>query len=38
MVLGAGIPAITTELTVMIVFGAIMIAIAVPTFRRAMTR
>jgi ABC-2 type transport system permease protein len=38
MVLGAGIPAITTELTVMIVFGAIMIAIAVPVFRRAMTR
>jgi ABC-2 type transport system permease protein len=38
MVLGAWIPAITTELTVMIVFGAIMIAIAVPVFRRAMTR
>jgi ABC-2 type transport system permease protein len=38
MVLGAGIPDITTELTVMIVFGAIMIAIALPVFRRMMTR
>jgi ABC-2 type transport system permease protein len=38
MVLGAWIPAITTELTVMIVFGAIMITIAVPVFRRAITR
>jgi len=38
MVLGAGIPDITTELTVMIVFGAIMTAIAVPVFRRMMTR
>jgi ABC-2 type transport system permease protein len=38
MVLGAGIPDITTELAVMIVFGAIMIAIAVPVFRRMMTR
>jgi len=38
MVLGAGIPAITTELTVLIVFGVVMIAIAVPMFKRAMTR
>jgi len=38
MVLGAGIPDIYTELTVMIVFGAIMTAIAVPVFRRMMTR
>ena len=38
MVLGAGIPDITTELTIMIVFGAIMTAIAVPVFRRMMTR
>ncbi len=38
MVLGASIPAITTELTVLIVFGAIMTSIAVPVFRRAMTR
>ena len=38
MVLGAGIPAISTELIVLIVFGAIMTAIAVPVFRRMMTR
>lgn len=38
MVLGAGIPSITTEITVMVVFGIIMTAIAVPVFRRAMTR
>jgi ABC-2 type transport system permease protein len=38
MVLGAGISDITTELTVMIVFGAIMTAIAVPVFRRMMTK
>jgi ABC-2 type transport system permease protein len=38
MVLGAGIPAISTELTILIVFGAIMTAIAVPVFRRMMTR
>jgi ABC-2 type transport system permease protein len=38
MVLGAGIPAITTELSVMIAFGVVMTAIAVPVFRRAMTR
>jgi ABC-2 type transport system permease protein len=38
MVLGAGIPDITTELIVLIVFGAIMMAIAVPLFRRLMTR
>jgi len=38
MVLGAGVPAIATELTVLIVFGAVMIAIALPVFRRAMTR
>jgi ABC-2 type transport system permease protein len=38
MVLGAGIPAITTELTILIAFGIVMTAIAVPTFRRAMTR
>jgi ABC-2 type transport system permease protein len=37
MVLGAGVPAIATELTVLIVFGAVMTAIAVPVFRRAMT-
>src|SRR4030043_231700 len=38
MVLGAEIPAISTELTILIVFGAIMTAIAVPVFRRMMTR
>ena len=38
MVLGAGIPAITTELTILIAFGVVMTAIAVPVFRRAMTR
>jgi len=38
MVLGAGIPDITTELTVLIVFGVVMTAIAVPVFRRMMTR
>jgi ABC-2 type transport system permease protein len=38
MVLGAGIPEIATELTVLIVFGVIMTAIAVPVFRRMMTR
>ncbi|MDG6904399.1 MAG: ABC transporter permease [Nitrososphaerota archaeon] len=38
MVLGAGISDITTELVILIVFGAIMTAIAVPVFRRQMTR
>jgi ABC-2 type transport system permease protein len=38
MVLGAGVPAIATELTVLLVFGAVMTAIAVPVFRRAMTQ
>ncbi len=38
MVLGAGVPAISTDLIILIAFGAIMIAIAVPLFRRMMTR
>jgi ABC-2 type transport system permease protein len=38
MVLGAAISAISTELTVLIVFGTVMTAIAVPVFRRMMTR
>jgi ABC-2 type transport system permease protein len=38
MVLGAGIPQITTELAVLIAFGVVMIGIAVPVFKRAMTR
>jgi ABC-2 type transport system permease protein len=38
MVLGAGIPEISTELVILIVFGVVMTAIAVPVFRRMMTR
>jgi ABC-2 type transport system permease protein len=38
MVLGAGISDITTELIVLIVFGAVLLAIAVPMFGRLMTR
>ena len=38
MVLGAGIPEISTELAILIAFGVVMIAIAVPVFKRAMTR
>jgi ABC-2 type transport system permease protein len=38
MVLGANIPEITPELSILIVFGLAMIAIAVPVFKRAMTR
>lgn len=38
MVLGADIPAITTELSILIVFGVVMTAIAVPVFKRAMTK
>jgi ABC-2 type transport system permease protein len=38
MVLGAGIPQITNELIILIVFGIVMIAIALPVFRRMMTR
>jgi ABC-2 type transport system permease protein len=38
MVLGADIPAISTELIIMIVFGVVMIAIAVPVFKKMMTR
>ncbi len=38
MVLGAGIPDITTDLAVLIAFGAVLTAIAVPVFRRQMTR
>ena len=37
MVLGAGVQAISTEVTILIVFGVVMIAIALPVFRRAMT-
>ena len=38
MVLGAGIPEITTELSILIGFGIVMTLIAVPAFKRAMTR
>jgi ABC-2 type transport system permease protein len=38
MVLGAGIPQISTELIVLVGFGVVMIAIALPVFRRMMTR
>ena len=38
MVLGAGVPQISSELIILIVFGIVMIAIALPVFRRMMTR
>jgi ABC-2 type transport system permease protein len=38
MVLGADIPALTSELSILIIFGSVMTAIAVPVFKRAMTR
>jgi ABC-2 type transport system permease protein len=38
MTLGAGMSAISTDLIILIAFGAVMIAIAVPLFRRMMTR
>ena len=38
MVLGAGIPMISFELAVLIGFGTILTAVAVPVFKRAMTR
>jgi ABC-2 type transport system permease protein len=38
MVLGADIPAISTELAILIVFGIVMTAIAVPVFKKMMTR
>jgi ABC-2 type transport system permease protein len=38
MVLGAGLSTISTEVTILVVFGVVMTTIAVPVFRRAMTR
>jgi ABC-2 type transport system permease protein len=38
IVLGAGIPDITTELIVLVVSGAVLLAIAIPLFNRATTR
>jgi ABC-2 type transport system permease protein len=38
MILGAGVEDILPEVAILVVFGAIMLAIAIPVFRRAMTR
>ncbi len=38
MVLGAGVPQIATDLIILIVFGAVLLAIAVPLFKKMMTR
>jgi len=38
MVLGAGVSALSTELLVLIAFGVVMTAIAVPVFRRMMSK
>ena len=38
MLLGAGVPAITTEIVILAVFGVVMLAVAVPLFKKAMTR
>jgi ABC-2 type transport system permease protein len=38
MVLGASIPELSFELSILIIFGIVMTAIAVPVFKRAMTR
>ncbi|XHH07680.1 MAG: ABC transporter permease [Candidatus Bathyarchaeia archaeon] len=38
MVLGAGVPQISTELIILVGFGVVMIAIALPVFKRMMTR
>jgi ABC-2 type transport system permease protein len=38
MVLGAGVSAISTDIIVMVVFGAVMLAVAVPLFRKMMAR
>ncbi len=38
MVLGADVPAISTELIVLVVFGVVMTSIALPVFRRMMMR
>jgi ABC-2 type transport system permease protein len=38
MVLGADIPAISTDLIILIAFGIVMIAIAMPVFKKMMTR
>lgn len=38
MVLGASIPELSFELSILVIFGIVMTAIAVPVFKRAMTR
>ena len=38
MIMGAGITDIIPEVTILIIFGAIMLLIAIPVFRRSMTR
>jgi ABC-2 type transport system permease protein len=38
MILGAGIQDILPEVAIMVAFGAVMLVIAIPVFRRAMTR
>jgi ABC-2 type transport system permease protein len=38
MVLGSGITQISTDLLILVVFGAVMLAIAVPLFKRMMSR
>jgi ABC-2 type transport system permease protein len=38
MVLGAGISAITTELTILVIFGLVLLLIAVPMFKKAMSQ
>ena len=38
MVLGADIPAVATEITILVGFGVILLMIAVPMFKRAMSR
>ena len=38
MVLGAGVDAVFTEIVILFAFGAVLLAVAVPMFRKAMTR
>jgi len=38
MLLGAGVSAIYTEMIILITFGVVMLIIAVPMFKRAMSR
>jgi ABC-2 type transport system permease protein len=38
MIMGAGITDVIPEVTILVIFGAIMLLIAIPVFRRSMTR